>query len=164
MTWALPPWPWVKTARTLVMIGNGASRPLRWGPRAPETAVSASTSPSAARARAGRSHQGGAAAAGGSAGAGGSSRRPSAKQAPTRISDSAGGGWTGLRTATPSRNAVQPQSTLADRPGCRRDPAVDDHEGGQGGEPEQGAGGRVGAEVAAVEERLDQQDRAGDDR
>ncbi len=39
---------------------NGASRPLRWGPRAPETAVSTSTSPSAARARAGRSHQGGA--------------------------------------------------------------------------------------------------------
>jgi hypothetical protein len=50
-----------------------------------------------------------------------------------------------------------------ERPGLRRDPPVDDHEGGQGGQPEQGASGGVGTEGTAVDEGLDQQDRSGDD-
>src|SRR5215218_2593295 len=112
MTWATLPWAWVKTARTLVMIGNGASNPLRCGPRAPETAVKASTSPRAARARAGRSHRGGVGEAAVSWGAGGSNLRPSAKQAQTNTSETTGGGWTGYRIATASRNAAQPQSTV----------------------------------------------------
>jgi len=29
LTWATPWWLWVKKARTLVIIGNGARRPLR---------------------------------------------------------------------------------------------------------------------------------------
>jgi hypothetical protein len=72
------------------------------------------------------------AGAGGEEGAGGSSVRPSAKQAPTNNSDSAGGG-----------------------------PAVDDYERRQGGESEQGAGGSIGTEVTAVQEGLDQQDWTG---
>src|SRR3954454_15686206 len=93
------------------MIGNGASRPLRWGPRAPETAVRASTRLSAARPRAGRSHQGGATGSPGDEG-GGNSLRPNAKPAATKSSDSAGGGCTRYSSATPTRNADQPQSTL----------------------------------------------------
>src|SRR6185503_3463865 len=119
---APPLWAWVKTARTLVMIGKGASRPLRWGPRAPETAVRARTRLSAARARAGRSHQGRVGKASGDEGTDGSSRRPRANPAPTRIRERTGGGSTGVRRATATRNAAQPQSTLASGPaaGARR--------------------------------------------
>ncbi len=45
-----------------------------------------------------------------------------------------------------------------------RRPAVDDDEEGQRHEPEQRAGGGVGAEGLAVDEGEDEEDRAGDDR
>jgi len=48
-----------------------------------------------------------------------------------------------------------------ERSGCLRDPAVHDHEGGQGGERQQRAGGGVRSELTAVEQGLDQQHGAG---
>ena len=72
-------------------------------------------------------------------------------------------GYGGQREHEPKRREAPSGEVPPGRRGGRhRDPPVDDHESGQDGQPEQGAGGG-GTEVAAVEEGLDQQDRPGDD-
>jgi hypothetical protein len=98
------------------MIGNGASSPLRCAPTTPETAVSNITSPKAAPALAGRSHQGGAAGVDRVPWVGGRSARPRAKQPPTKINEKPAGGAKRLSAATLTRNAVQPQKTVAGGP------------------------------------------------